>query len=178
MIQIGYGKSAVISGWMVAPMAVTAMLGKSVGMGILNRLGYRQTLMINTLIIGALICSLAIPDVEHSLYLHIPIIAVLGFFNSIQFTAMNSIAIADLRPYHTSRGNSLLSVNQQMAIGFGVAFGLVILKLFEGDTSLIQNEIHNAFRYTFLVIGGITMVSAFVFGRLHVRDGDNLKPAQ
>ena len=80
MIQIGYGKSAVISGWMVAPMAVTAMLGKSVVMGILNRLGYRQTLMINTLIIGALICSLAIPDVEHSLYLHIPIIAVLGIF--------------------------------------------------------------------------------------------------
>jgi EmrB/QacA subfamily drug resistance transporter len=178
MIQIGYGKSAVISGWMVAPMAVTAMLGKSVVMGILNRLGYRQTLMINTLIIGALICTLAIPDVEHSPYWHIPIIAVLGFFNSIQFTAMNSIAIADLRPYHTSSGNSLLSVNQQLAIGFGVAFGLVILKLFEGDTSLIQNEIHNAFRYTFLVIGGMTMVSAFVFGRLHVRDGDNLKPAQ
>ena len=28
MIQIAYGQSAVISGWIVAPMAITAMFGK------------------------------------------------------------------------------------------------------------------------------------------------------
>ncbi|WP_297335193.1 MFS transporter [Algoriphagus sp.] len=178
MIQIGYGRSAVTSGWIVAPMAITAMLGKSVVMKILNRIGYRKTLIANTLIIGALICLLAIPSIESSIYWHIPIIGVLGFFNSIQFTSMNSIAIADLRPYHTSSGNSLLSVNQQMAVGFGIAFGLVVLKIFEGDIRLIQNEIHNAFRYTFLVIGGLTMLSALVFRRLHRRDGDNLKSQQ
>jgi EmrB/QacA subfamily drug resistance transporter len=175
MIQVAYGRSAVISGWIVAPMALTAMAGKSVVIGILNRFGYRNTLLTNTSIIGVLICCLAIPGIENSIYWHIPIIAILGFFNSIQFTSMNSIAIANLRPYHTSSGNSLLSVNQQLAIGFGVAFGLIVLKLFEGDVKLIQNEIHNAFRYTFLVIGGLTMLSALVFRRLHFKDGENLK---
>ncbi|TFV94575.1 MFS transporter [Algoriphagus kandeliae] len=175
MVQIGYGKSAVISGWIVAPMALTAMIGKSAVLKILKSLGYRTTLIFNTLIIGLLISSFAIPGLESSIYWHIPIIAILGFFNSIQFTSMNTIAIADLRPYHTSSGNSLLSVNQQLAIGFGVAFGLIILKLFEGDEKLIQGEIHQAFRYTFLVIGILTMLSALVFRRLHFRDGDNLK---
>ncbi|SHO63116.1 MFS transporter [Algoriphagus zhangzhouensis] len=175
MIQIAYGQSAVISGWIVAPMALTAMLGKSVVIRILNRFGYRNTLMANTFIIGILICSFAIPGIHSSIYWHIPIIAVLGFFNSIQFTSMNSISIADLRSYHTSSGNSLLSVNMQLAIGFGVAFGLVVLKLFEGDTKLIHNEIHNAFRYTFLVIGGLTILSGLVFRRLHFRDGENLQ---
>lgn len=175
MIQIAYGQSAVTSGWIVAPMALTAMFGKSVVIGILERFGYRNTLMTNTLLIGTMICALAIPGIQSSIYWHVPIIALLGFFNSIQFTSMNSISISDLRNYHTTSGNSLISVNQQLAIGFGVAFGLILLKLFEGDVQLVQGEIHQAFRYTFLVIGSLTMFSALVFRRLHFRDGENLR---
>ncbi len=175
MIQIAYGQSAVTSGWIVAPMALTAMFGKSAVIKILNTYGYRKTLMVNTFIIGALICALAIPSIHTSIYWYIPIISVLGFFNSIQFTSMNSISIADLRNYHTSSGNSLVSVNQQLAIGFGIAFGLLVLKIFQGDVKLIHNEIHNAFRYTFLVVGFLTILSGLVFRRLHDKDGDNLK---
>lgn len=178
MIQIAYGKSAVTSGWIVAPMALTAMFGKSAVIHILNTFGYRKTLMVNTFIIGALICALAIPSIHTSIYWYVPIIAVLGFFNSIQFTSMNSISIADLRVYHTSSGNSLVSVNQQLAIGFGIAFGLLVLKIFQGDVKLIHHEIHNAFRYTFLVVGFLTILSGFVFRRLHFKDGDNLKSDQ
>jgi len=174
MIQIAYGQSAVISGWIVAPMAVTAMIGKSAVIGILDKFGYRNTLMTNTFIIGLLICSMAIPGVSASIYWYVPIIAVLGFFNSIQFTAMNTISIVDLRQYHTSSGNSLVSVNQQLAIGFGIAFGLIVLKIFQGDVKLINNEIHNAFRYTFLVVGSLTILSGFVFRRLHFKDGENM----
>lgn len=177
MIQIAYGQSAVVSGWIVAPMALTAMFGKSAVIGILNKFGYRKTLMVNTFIIGALICCLAIPSIHTSIYWYVPIIAILGFFNSIQFTSMNSISIADLRQYHTSSGNSLISVNQQLAIGFGIAFGLLVLKVFQGDVKLIHHEIHNAFRYTFLIVGSLTILSGFVFRRLHFKDGDNLKPA-
>jgi EmrB/QacA subfamily drug resistance transporter len=177
MIQIAYGQSAVTSGWIVAPMALTAMFGKSAVIGILNTYGYRKTLMVNTFIIGVLICALAIPSIHTSIYWYIPIISVLGFFNSIQFTSMNSISIADLRVYHTSSGNSLVSVNQQLAIGFGIAFGLLVLKIFQGDVKLIHNEIHNAFRYTFLVVGFLTILSGLVFRRLHDKDGDNLKSA-
>lgn len=177
MIQIAYGQSAVVSGWIVAPMALTAMFGKSVVIRILNTFGYRKTLMVNTFIIGVLICCLAIPSIHTSIYWYIPIIAILGFFNSIQFTSMNSISIADLRQYHTSSGNSLISVNQQLAIGFGIAFGLLVLKVFQGDVKLIHNEIHNAFRYTFLIVGFLTIVSGLIFRRLHFKDGDNLKPA-
>ena len=175
MIQIAYGQSAVVSGWIVAPMAITAMFGKSAVIKILNRFGYRKTLMFNTFLIGTLICLMAIPGINTSIYWFIPLILVLGFFNSIQFTSMNTISISDLRDNHTSSGNSLISVNQQIAIGFGIAFGLIVLKLFEGDTQLIKGNIHNAFRYTFLVMGILTILSGFVFRRLHFRDGDNMK---
>ena len=175
MIQIAFKQSAVTSGWMIAPMALTAMFAKSYVIKILDKFGYKRTLMVNTFIIGTLICCLAIPDIHASLFWFIPIIATLGFFNSIQFTSMNAISIADLRNFQTSSGNSLVSVNQQLAVGFGIAFGLIVLKLFENNTALIHNETHNAFRLTFLTVGILTILSGFVFRRLHVSDGLNLK---
>ncbi|MEN5133077.1 MFS transporter [Elizabethkingia anophelis] len=177
MIQIAYKQSAVTSGWIITPMAITAIFAKSYVIKILDTYGYRKTLMTNTFIIGSLICLLAIPGINTSIYWFTPIIAVLGFFNSIQFTSMNTISIADLRNFQTSSGNSLLSVNQQLAIGFGITFGLIVLKLFE-NSALIKGDIHNAFRYTFLTIGILTIISGFVFRRLHISDGKNMKSKQ
>ncbi|ATC35829.1 MULTISPECIES: MFS transporter [Elizabethkingia] len=177
MIQIAYKQSAVTSGWIITPMAITAIFAKSYVIKILDTFGYRKTLMTNTFIIGSLICLLAIPGINTSIYWFTPIIAVLGFFNSIQFTSMNTISIADLRNFQTSSGNSLLSVNQQLAIGFGITFGLIVLKLFE-NSALIKGDIHNAFRYTFLTIGILTIISGFVFRRLHISDGKNMKSKQ
>ncbi|MDV3559456.1 MFS transporter [Elizabethkingia anophelis] len=177
MIQIAYKQSAVTSGWIITPMPITAIFAKSYVIKILDTFGYRKTLMTNTFIIGSLICLLAIPGINTSIYWFTPIIAVLGFFNSIQFTSMNTISIADLRNFQTSSGNSLLSVNQQLAIGFGITFGLIVLKLFE-NSALIKGDIHNAFRYTFLTIGILTIISGFVFRRLHISDGKNMKSKQ
>lgn len=174
MIQIAYHQSAVVSGWIIAPMALTAMFGKSLVIKVLRTFGFRKTLMLNTFIIGVLICCLAIPNSHTSIYWYVPIICLIGFFNTIQFTSMNSISIADLRPYHTSSGNSLLSVNQQLAIGFGISFGLIVLKLFEGS-SIIQGQIITAFRYTFLAMGLITILSGLVFRRLLPNDGENMQ---
>ena len=178
MIQIAYGGSAVISGWIIAPMALTAMFGKNYVIRILNRFGYRKTLYYNTIILGILIVFLAVPGIADSLYWFVPIIALMGFFNSIQFTSMNTISIADLRNFHTSSGNSLLSVNQQLAVGFGISLGLLILNIFETQTNLISGEIHNAFRYTFLTIGLLTILSSNVFKRLHFADGNNMKTVE
>ncbi len=178
MIQIAYKETAVVSGWIVAPMAITAIFGKSLVIKILNTFGYRRTLMVNTFTIGVLICCLGIPGIHTSIFWYIPIIAVMGFFNSIQFTSMNTISIADLRNSHTSSGNSLLAVNQQLSIGFGIAFGLIVLKLFESQLSTKGADPHLAFRYSFFVMGILTIISGFVFRRLHSKDGQNMRAKQ
>ena len=130
------------------------------------------------MIIGFLICLLAIPNIHTSIYWFIPILGLMGFFNSIQFTSMNTISIADLRNSHTSSGNSLLAVNQQLSIGFGIAFGLIVLKLFESQLSTTGADPHLAFRYSFFVMGILTIISGFVFRRLHSKDGQNMRAKQ
>lgn len=174
MIQVAYGQSAVVSGWMMAPMAITSMFGKSAVIKILNKIGYRKTLVFNTLIIGLIITSFSFFNKEVSIFWFAPLMIILGFFNSIQFTSMNTISLADLRNFQTSSGNSLLAVNQQLSIGFGVAIGLTILRIFE-NSPIGEEDIHLAFKYTFLVVGILTIISALVFRKLHISDGTNLQ---
>ncbi|UMX67527.1 hypothetical protein MJ560_00740 [Klebsiella pneumoniae] len=52
---------------------------------------------------------------------------VLGIAMSTQFTAMNTITLADLTDDNASSGNSLLAVTQQLSIGLRVAISAAVL---------------------------------------------------
>lgn len=178
LIQVAYGKSASTAGWIVAPMALAAMFMKPAVVPILDRFGYRNILRFNTIFLGILIMTFAIPGIETSIYWFIPVMFLMGLLNSVQFTAMNSISISDLRDYQNSPGNSLITVNQQLAIGFGIAIGMAVLNFFRTQDMFTGGNVHTAFRWTFIVIGLMTILSAFVFRRLHRFDGENLKSAK
>lgn len=85
---------------------------------------------------------------------------------------MNTLTLADLRPQQTGSGNSLMAVNQQLAISIGVVSGALILK--NWTFLMPAANLHSAFRMTLLSIGGITLASSLVFKRLHISDGANL----
>lgn len=173
LIQLAYGKSPSFAGWIVAPMALAAIISKPLILPILNRFGYKKVLRLNTVLIGLFIIALAIPNAHSHIYWYLPIVVVIGFLNSLQFTSMNTITIADLRDEQNSSGNTLLSVNQQLAIGFGIAVGMFILRLYQQHTN--PTDTLSAFRYTFVTIGLLTILSAHSFSKLHATDGDNLK---
>jgi len=175
MLQTVYGESPTTAGWMVAPLAIASLLNKPVVVSILNKVGYKKVLIFNTIVIGVMIITFAIPNLETPLYWYIILTFLLGWFNSTQFSTMNSIGIADLRNYNTSSGNSLLAVNQQMAIGFGVGFGLAVLRIYQSHLEPDTISQHMAFKYTFITVGIITLLSSLIFMRLHITDGDNLR---
>ena len=51
------------------------------------------------------------------------LLVVGGFFRSLQFTAINTLAYAEVEPEQMSRATTLVSVNQQLAVSAGVAVG-------------------------------------------------------
>lgn len=175
LLQLPFGQSATTAGWIMAPLAIGAMISKSMVIPVLRRFGYRNVLRINTLVIGCLIMSMAIPPLGTSIYWFVPMAFVLGVFNSIQFTSMNSISVSRLRDDITSSGNSLLALNQQLAIGFGLSIGLTALRIFDQTLGQGTGDSHIAFRITFVVVGLLTALSSLVFRQLHDRDGDNLR---
>jgi len=170
MLQVGFGYTALLAGCMMAPTALGSILAKSMVTRVLRWFGYRKTLVWISVIIGVLIASFALQTPEMGLVAILIPLFVLGMAMSTQFTAMNTITLADLNDANASSGNSMLAVTQQLSIGFGVAVSAAVLRFYENfGGSTFQH-----FHATFLTMGAITVVSALVFLLLKPGDGRNL----
>lgn len=173
-LQLAHGQSPIAAGSMLVSMTLTMVLVKPFTSVVINRFGYRNILIYNTIISGALILAFAIPiDSSNVLALVAPMM-LLGVANSIQFTAMNTILLADLQPHQESSGNTLAAVNMQMSISFGLAFGAAIVRLLDSYDFLGGGRVDSAFRRGFFILGVITILSAGVFARLRHDDGSAL----
>ncbi|UYU31900.1 multidrug transporter subunit MdtD [Siccibacter colletis] len=171
MLQVGFGYPALIAGCMMAPTAVGSILAKSVVTQVLRRLGYRTTLVGITVFIGLMIAQFSLQSPGMTIWMLLVPLFVLGMAMSTQFTAMNTITLADLTDENASSGNSMLAVTQQLSISLGVAVSAAVLRFYEGFES--ANTIEQ-FHYTFITMGGITLVSSLVFMLLRPKDGRNL----
>ncbi|OCG31260.1 MFS transporter [Gilliamella sp. HK2] len=169
LLQVGFGYSAIFAGVMLVPMAIASICTRIFIPRILARLGYRLVLVANTILAGVMIVLMSQLNLSTSLILISLLLFCIGGINSMQYTAMNSITLADLQGETTSSGNSLMAVNQQLAISFGTGFGAVLLRLISNTT----NTIH-AFQLTFVILGVVTILSSFIFAQLKKEDGQNL----
>ncbi|EHG7611473.1 DHA2 family efflux MFS transporter permease subunit [Citrobacter sedlakii] len=170
MLQVGFGFPA-FAGCMMAPTALGSILAKSMVTQVLRRLGYRTTLVGITVFIGMMIAQFSLQSPAMPVWMLILPLFVLGMAMSTQFTAMNTITLADLTDDNASSGNSVLAVTQQLSISLGVAISAAVLRIYEGveGTSTVEQ-----FHYTFITMGAITIVSALMFMLLKAKDGRNL----
>lgn len=170
MLQVGFGYTALLAGCMMAPTALGSVLAKSTVTSVLRGFGYRKTLVGISVIIGVLVASFSLQTENWNILVLLIPLFVLGVVMSTQFTAMNTITLADLNDGNASSGNSLLAVTQQLAISFGVAVSAAVLRFYEdfGGGTLYQ------FHATFLTMGIITVLSGLVFLLLKPGDGGNL----
>jgi EmrB/QacA subfamily drug resistance transporter len=172
LYQVGLGFSPVQSGLMMMPQALAAMSLKPTMPGILRRLGYRRVLLSNTVIIGGLIALFATIGPATPVWLIVAHVFAYGFFTSLQYTSMNTLAYADVAREESSQASTIASTMQQMAISFGVATAslvtafLIPREAHEGGKDFLDG-IHRAF----IVLGGWTALSSMIFSRLHAHDG-------
>lgn len=171
MLQVGFGYPALIAGCIMAPTAMGSILAKSAVTQVLRRFGYRNTLVGITVIIGVMIAQFALQSPAMPLWMLILPLFVLGMAMSTQFTAMNTITLADLNDENASSGNSMLAVTQQLSISLGVAVSAAVLRFYEGFENANTVE---QFHYTFITMGVVTLISASVFILLKAKDGRNL----
>ena len=170
MLQVGFGYPALIAGCMMGPTAIGALLAKSTVTQVLRRFGYRHTLVGITIIIGMLIATFSLQSPGGSVVMLLAALLILGMAMSTQFTAMNTITLADLNDENASGGNSVLAVTQQLSISFGVAVSAAVLRFYQDVEATTVAQFHA----TFLTMGVVTVLSAFTFMMLRPGDGRNL----
>lgn len=173
LMQLGFGLTPFQSGLVTFASAVGALSMKAVATRLVNRFGFRPLLTVNAVVSASFIaaCALFQPGVPFLL-----ITAVLlagGFFRSLEFTCINSLAYAEVEPQRMSRATTLTAVAQQVAISTGVALGAFIV---EATLKLKQETAIGAddFPPAFLIVGALSAMSVFFFARLPPDAGSQL----
>jgi len=174
LLQIGFGMSALSAGLITFVGAVGSLLMKIAAPRILNRWGYRVVLTVNAVLTGASLaaCASFTPDMPAVLMLGILLVG--GFFRSLQFTAVNTLAYADIAHADMSRASSFASMAQQLGVSLGVGVAAEALSLsmaWRNSDTLIAADV----MVGFIVIGVLCALASLSFWRILPNAGETLR---
>ena len=165
MLQLGFGMSALGSGLITFSSAVGALLMKTMAQRITRRYGFRNLLVWNTLVssLALIACGLLRPAVPSLLI--ILFLLITGFFRSLEFTCVNTLAFADVEEADMSQATSFSSTAQQLAlsIGIGIASQTLNLSLAGRHATVLGLP---DFTAAFCTVGLISLSAMLSFRRL------------
>jgi MFS family permease len=165
MLQLGFGMSAFQSGLLTFSSAVGAVTMKLTAAPILRRWGFRRVLLANAWLSSGLIAALALLTAQTPGPVIMAVLLVGGFFRSLQFTSLNTLAYADVEQAALSRATSLVGVVQQLSLAAGVAVAAMLLdgsRSVEGRSELLALDFSRAF----VAIGLLSLASVIWYRRL------------
>ncbi|SFL63521.1 drug resistance transporter, EmrB/QacA subfamily [Bradyrhizobium sp. NFR13] len=165
LMQVGFGLSPFQSGMVTFGSAVGAMGMKTLAARIIRAFGFRNVMTVNAVVSSIFLAACALFTATTPLMLILIILVVGGFFRSLEFTAINTVAYAEVETAQMSRATTLVSVNQQLSISAGVAIGAFSVEstmLMRGMTELSAAD----FAPAFLVVSVISAASAWFFWQM------------
>ncbi len=129
MFQVAYGMDALSAGGLVVIYFLGNLVIKSVTTPTLRRFGFRNVLTVNGVIAGisVIACALLSPTLPYALTAAILFVA--GATRSMQFTALATLAFADVDADQRSSATTISSMSQQLSMVFGVAVAAGCLNL-------------------------------------------------
>jgi len=165
LMQVGFGLSPFQSGLVTFASAVGAMGMKTLASRIIRTFGFRNMMTVNAVISSFFLAACALFTVTTPLLLIMIVLVVGGFFRSLEFTAINTVAYAEVEQAQMSRATTLVSVNQQLAVSAGVAVGA-----FSVETTLWLRHLPElnatAFAPAFIVVSVISAASCWFFWQM------------
>jgi EmrB/QacA subfamily drug resistance transporter len=165
LLQVGFGFSAVAAGQFVLVYFLGNLAMKSVTSPVMRRFGFRQVLVINGLIAAGSVGVLAFVPADINTVLFWLILFGAGATRSMQFTALNTLAFADITESQRATSATLAAMTQQVAMLLGVAIPVVMIRLsqtLQGNPDSGLND----FRFAFLAMACIGTIAALAFLRL------------
>jgi EmrB/QacA subfamily drug resistance transporter len=173
MLQIGFGMTPFQSGLITFASAVGAMTMKIAAAKILRRFGFRNVMVANAVISAGFLAACATFTIDTPVAVMLALLLVGGFFRSLQFTSINTLAYAEVENVRVSRATSLVSCAQQLAISTGVAFGALAVEFvvhWRGDQPLQASD----FQPAFVAVAAISALSMLIFMQLPAEAGAEL----
>ncbi len=165
MFQIGFQDSAFRSGLMLLIFMGGNLAMKVATTWLLRRFGFRSVLVGNGLIGAVAISACGLVAPSWPLAAIAAVLIVGGMTRSMQFTAFNTLAFADIPPAARSGATTMTAMAQQLASALGVAFATLALagsQAVGGHRPLALGD----FRFAFIACGVLLALSALGLTRL------------
>jgi EmrB/QacA subfamily drug resistance transporter len=175
MFQLVFGLDPLASGLLLLALFAGNLGMKPATSTVLNWFGFKPTLLGNGCIeIATMLgCSLLTPETSRAVI--IPLLFVSGLARSMQFTALNTLAFADVPQPQMSGANTLFSMMNQMGSALGIAVGAVALRLgglLHPGADVVTGR---DFQVAFWVIALVAALAYFDFLRLAPDAADALR---
>ena len=165
MLQLGFGMTAFQSGSLTFVSGAGAMAMKFAAQPLLRRFGFRGVLTGNALIAAVFLAGPGAFTPATPIALMIAVLFVGGLSRSLQFTALNAIAYAEVPPERLSHATSFSAVLQQLSGSLGITLAAMTLELTGALRGTSSTDLGN-FPAVFGLVTVLTMISALVFLRL------------
>jgi EmrB/QacA subfamily drug resistance transporter len=173
MMQLGLKMNPFQSGMITFAGALGSMFMKPVIGRMLKLFGFRNVLVYNALISGVFLALCATFDAGMPLVLIFAIVLAGGFFRSLEFTGVNTLAYAEIETQRVGKATPMVAVMQQISISSGVAVGALAVELTLRARG--HSEITTAdFQPAFLFVGALAAVAGLIFLRMPADAGAEL----
>jgi EmrB/QacA subfamily drug resistance transporter len=173
MLQLGFGMSAAASGLITFASSAGSMAMKLAAKPILHRFGFRQTMVWNGLVATLFLASYAAFRPSWPVAAIYAVLLVGGFFQSLQFTAYNTIAYADIPRAQMSSATSFYTTFQQLNLTMGICIAAGALAGSIAMTGHAQPLLTD-YSAAFLVVATISLLASPTCSRLPRDAGDEL----
>jgi EmrB/QacA subfamily drug resistance transporter len=176
MLQVGFGFNPLHSGLLTFAAAVGALVMKTTAAPLLRRFGFRRVLIWNAWLSAIFLASYALFHVDTPAMVILALLLLGGFFRSLEFTSLNSVAYAEVTQDRMSAATSFASMAQQLAASVGVGVGAIILHVtgvVRGGGGVLSSD----FTLAFLVVALISAASPLMYRGLAPDAGSELLTA-
>jgi len=155
LMQLGFGRSALASGMITFAAAAGAVISKPGTFAVLRRFGFRNVLVVNGVISGVGLAVYATFRPDWPLWALYAVLLVTGYMRSLQFTAYNTIAYAEIPVARMSAATTLYSALQQISLTVGIPISAGVLHLVRAGVVPTPAE----FGAAFLVVAAVSVLS-------------------
>ncbi len=173
MLQLGFGDTAAKSGTITFVAAVGAIAMKPLAQPILRRFGFRASMIgfgaLSVIFTAA--CAAFRPD---SPIIWIDLVLLFGgVFRSLQFTALNTIAYADVPRARMSAATSFYATFQQITLTLGISLAAGTLDAASAITGHSRPTVSD-FSIAFILVSLIGAIAVPISARLSREAGDDI----
>lgn len=172
MFQEGFGLSPFESGTLFLATMAGNLVMKPATIWIMRHYNFRTVLISNGFMVAVFTFFTALLLPTTPVVLIVVVMFLSGMFRSMQFSAITTLAFADIPQPRMTAANTLYSTVQQMSTGMGIAMGAVFLRFSNMINGSTGHYSVADFRLAFIFVAILGIVSLYGYTKLTPDAGD------